>query len=194
MDDLTDRERKALLDAAKRIRTYKLMQGKGYERLAKKAKDERTNRLLAEISADEFKDSEHWSQKIEELGGERERLGGTFFIDRRVGLMMRILGTRGFFEWATIAEDESVEDLAIQAGNINHVATSEAWSRMASDERLHIERVKKEAINQVGYLFLMRYCKNPRCVMYRSRDMSETDFKREKFCDNCRRYLVRKPV
>ena len=151
MDDLTDRERKALLDAAKRIRTYKLMQGKGYERLAKKAKGERTNRLLAEIGADEFKDSEHWSQKIEELGGERERLGGTFFIDRRVGLMMRILGTRGFFEWATIAEDESVEDLAIQAGNISHVATSEAWSRMASDERLHIERVKKEVLGMEGW-------------------------------------------
>ena len=30
---------------------------------------------------------------------------------------MSILGTRGFFEWAIIAEDESVEDLAILAAN-----------------------------------------------------------------------------
>jgi len=65
---------------------------------------------------------------------------------------------------------------------------------LPEDEKRIFERVIKEAINQVGYLFLTRYCKNPRCVMYRSRDMSETDFKREKFCDNCRRYLVRKPV
>lgn len=33
MDKSTDRERKALLDAAKKIRTYKLMQAKGYEGL-----------------------------------------------------------------------------------------------------------------------------------------------------------------
>jgi hypothetical protein len=46
MDSLREIERKALLDAVKRIRTYKLMQAKGYERLVKKAKDERTKQLL----------------------------------------------------------------------------------------------------------------------------------------------------
>jgi len=53
MDELTNRERKTLLGAAKKIRADKLMQAKGYERLAKKATDERTKRLLVEISADE---------------------------------------------------------------------------------------------------------------------------------------------
>ena len=57
MADLTGRERKALLDAAKKVHAYKLMQAKGYERLVKKAKDEITKQLLADISADEFKDS-----------------------------------------------------------------------------------------------------------------------------------------
>ncbi len=33
MDKPTDRERKALLDAANKIHTYKLMQAKAYERL-----------------------------------------------------------------------------------------------------------------------------------------------------------------
>ena len=65
---------------------------------------------------------------------------------------------------------------------------------LPEDEKLIFQRVKKEAINQIGYLFLMRYCKNPRCVMYHSADMSDTDVKTARFCDNCRRYLVRKPV
>ena len=42
MDELTNKEREALLGAANKIRTYKLVQAKGYERLARKAKDERT--------------------------------------------------------------------------------------------------------------------------------------------------------
>jgi hypothetical protein len=69
MDELTNIEKKALLSAAIKIRSYKLMQAKGYERLAKKARDERTKRLLVEISTDEFKDSEYWLEKIKELNG-----------------------------------------------------------------------------------------------------------------------------
>ena len=151
MDKLTKMERKALLDAVKRIRTYKLMQAKGYERLVKKAKDERTKQLLAEISADEVQDSEYWLQKTRQLMGGGEKSGRASFMNRRVGLMMSILGTGGFLEWAIIAEDEGIEDLAIQAGNISDVATSEEWTRVASDERLHIERVKKEILGMEGW-------------------------------------------
>jgi len=148
---LTGRERKTLLEAAKKIRTYKLMQAKGYERLANKARDERTKRLLAEISADESKDCEYWAEKIGELEGEQQRLTRTFFVDLRIGLMTRILGARGFFEWAIIAEDESVEDFAIQAANIGDITASEEWTRIASDERLHIESMKKEVLGMEGW-------------------------------------------
>ena len=151
MAELTDREKKALLDPARGIRAYKLMQAKGYERLAIKAKDERIKRLLAQISEDEFRDAEYWADKIGELEGEHQGLSKTFFINLRVSLMMRILGTRGFFEWTVIAEDESVDDLAVQAANICHIATSEIWTRIASDERLHIERIKKEVLGMEGW-------------------------------------------
>jgi len=151
MSDLTDREKKALLEAAKKIRTYKLMQAKGYERVVKKATDERIKQLLEAFSSHEFKDSEYWSQKIQELAVEDEKTAGASFVNQRVGMMMGILGTRGFFEWAIIAEDEGVEELAIQAGNINDEATSETWTRIASDERLHIERVKKEVLGMEGW-------------------------------------------
>ena len=151
MPDLTDRERRALFEAARRIHTYKLMQARGYERLTGKAEDERTKQLLAGISANELKDSEYWSQKIQELGGGGKKSISSSFVNRRVGVMMSILGTRGFFEWAIIAEDESIEDLAIQTGNIGNIDVSEEWTRIASDERLHIERVKKEVLGMEGW-------------------------------------------
>jgi VIT1/CCC1 family predicted Fe2+/Mn2+ transporter len=65
--------------------------------------------------------------------------------------MTGILGIRAFFEWTIIAEDESVEDFAIQAANIGDLAASEEWTRIASDERLHIERMKKEVLGMEGW-------------------------------------------
>jgi VIT1/CCC1 family predicted Fe2+/Mn2+ transporter/rubrerythrin len=151
MDELTNREREKLLEAAKIIRAYKLMQAKGYKRLVKKAKDERTKQLLVEISTNEVKDTEYWSQKIRELKGEDDKSTSFSLMNLRVALMMSILGPRGFFEWAIIAEDESIEDLVIQAGNISDVTTSETWTRIASDERLHVERIKKEVLGMEAW-------------------------------------------
>ena len=151
MDKLTDAERSALLDAAKGVHAYKLMQAKGYERLARKAQDERAKRLLMDIGAGEAEDAEHWAEGINALSKGREKLSTTFLTDLRIRLMMGILGTRGFFEWAIIAEDESVEDLAILAGNLADDATSATWTRIASDERLHIERIKKQVLGMEGW-------------------------------------------
>ena len=151
MHKLTETERKALLDAAKRVYAYKWMQAKGYERLARKAQDERSQRLLMDISAGEAEDAEHWAEGIHALSEGGEKLGPTFLTNLRIRLMMGILGTRGFFEWAIIAEDESVEDLAILAGNLADEATSATWTRIASDERLHIERIKKQVLGMEGW-------------------------------------------
>ncbi len=151
MDALSGEEKSILLEAAKKVHTYKIMQSMGYERLIKKAADERTKQLLTEIGASESSDAESWSQRIEQLTDRDVRPGGVSFLSQRVRLMMTILGTRGFFEWAIIAEDESVEDLSIQAGNLTDTAASEIWTRIASDEKLHIERIKKEVLGMEGW-------------------------------------------
>jgi len=151
MAELTVEERKILLEAAKKVRTYKIMQSMGYQRLAKKAVNERTKQLLVEISANELSDVESWSERIGQLADGVMKFNRVSFLNQRVGLMMAILGTRSFFEWAIIAEDESIEDLSIQAGNLTDMATSEIWTRIASDERLHIERVKKEVLGMEGW-------------------------------------------
>jgi VIT1/CCC1 family predicted Fe2+/Mn2+ transporter len=151
MAKLTAKEREALLESAHKIRTYKLMQSDGYKRLIKKAVDDRTQQLLAEISANELSDAEAWSERIKRLTDGEKKSGRAAFLKQRVSLMMSILGTRGFFEWAIIAEDEAVEDFAIQAANIGDLAISEEWTRTASDERLHIDRIKKDVLGMEGW-------------------------------------------
>jgi predicted membrane protein (TIGR00267 family) len=146
MKELTNLERKRLLDAAKKIYANKLMQAKGFDILARKAEDERIKQLLLRISGDEAGHAEFWFERIKELGGKSQGATKTFFRDWKVGFMMRILGTKGFFEWAVVGEEESIRDLAVQAENISDEATSEAWNRTASDERLHLERIKTEVL------------------------------------------------
>jgi VIT1/CCC1 family predicted Fe2+/Mn2+ transporter len=151
MTKLTTKERITLLDTAKKVRTYKLIQSNSYQRLIKKTVDDGIKQLLAEISANELSDGESWSQKIEQLSDGDSKSVRVPFLNQRVSLMMGILGTRGFFEWTIIAEDETVENLAIQAANIGDQTTSEEWTRIASDERLHIERMKKEVLGMEGW-------------------------------------------
>ncbi len=151
MAELTVKERDALVNAVKKIHVYKLMQAVGYRRLTKRTTDERTNQLLSELGTNELADAGSWLQRIYEITGEDRKSIRASFLNQRVGLMMGILGTSGFFEWAIIAEDECVEELAIQAGNISDDAASETWTRIASDERLHIERVKKEVLGMEGW-------------------------------------------
>ncbi len=151
MAELTTGEKGLLLDSARKIWTYKLMQASGYKKLVKKARDERTKQLLAEIGANELNEASSWSQKVESLTGGIGRAGKVSFLSQRVSLMMSVLGTRGYFEWTIIAEDEAIEELAVQAANIGDLTNSEEWTRTASDERLHIEKVKKEVLGMEGW-------------------------------------------
>lgn len=151
MSDLTDRERDSLLKSAQKICAYKLMQAEGYKRLIKKAVDERTGKILEELSTGELNDISLWLKEIEQLAGKDKTRVSIPFLNQKIIMMMTILGTRGFFEWAVIAEDESVEDLVIQAVNIGDEAASEKWTRIASDERLHIRTVKKEVLGMEGW-------------------------------------------
>jgi predicted membrane protein (TIGR00267 family) len=150
-NELTNVERKKLLDAAKKIHAHKLMQAKGFEILARKTKDERIKQLLLRIGADEASHAEFWFERIKELGGKHEGASKTFLRDWKVGFMMRILGTKGFLEWAIVGEEEGVRDLAVQAENIRDAAASQAWSRTASDERLHLERMKTEVLGMEAW-------------------------------------------
>jgi len=151
INELANVERMKLLDAAKKIHAHKLMQAKGFGILARKARDKRIKQLLLRIGTDEASHTEFWFERIKELGGKHEGATKTFLRDWKVGFMIRILGTKGFLEWAVVGEEEGVRDLAVQAENLRDSATSQAWSRTASDERLHLERMKKEVLGMEAW-------------------------------------------
>ena len=151
MNELTNVERKKLLEVAKKIYAHKLMQAKGFNILARKAKDERIKQLLLRISSDEAGHAEFWFERIKELGDKQQGTTKTFLRGWKVGFMMRILGTKGFFEWAVVGEEDGIRDLAVQAEDIKDMTIAAAWSRMASDERLHLERMKTEVLGMEAW-------------------------------------------
>ncbi len=151
MNGLTDEERRRLLNPAKKIHQHKLVQIRGYRRLAERAGDERIRQLLIRISDEEEEHAKFWSDRIAELGSEPEGAIKAYLRDRKVGLMMNILGTKGFFEWAVVGEEEAIQDLAIKAEKIRDTATSETWRRLASDERMHLERMKTEVLGMEAW-------------------------------------------
>lgn len=65
---------------------------------------------------------------------------------------------------------------------------------LPEDEKLIYSRAVKEATNLLGQLYSLSACRNPRCVMFHTSSMRDTDEKNEKFCDNCLRRLVRQRV
>jgi predicted membrane protein (TIGR00267 family) len=151
MKELSAEEKEKLLNAAEKIYVHKLVQIKGYGTLVKRASDDRIKHLLTQISGDEGKHAEFWSEKIGELGGEHEGLTKSYLRDLKTRLMMAILGTKGFFEWAVIGEEEGIQDLSIQAEKIRDRESSETWSRFALDERIHLERMKTETLGMEAW-------------------------------------------
>ena len=151
MAEFTAKEKEVLLGLVEKIHTYKIMQALGFHKLSKRVVDERIKHLLEEIGSRELDDARSWSKRIERLAGEEGKSSRALFLAQKVTLMMGILGTRGFFEWAIIAEDESVEDLAIRAASVGDLDTMEDWTRIAADERMHIAKIKKEVLGMEGW-------------------------------------------
>ena len=60
-----------------------------------------------------------------------------------------------------------------------------------SDSEVYASRVIKEAVHELGHTFGLDHCSNPRCVMFFSDSISDTDGKGDRFCDRCRDNLER---
>lgn len=145
MEKLSDFERDGLIVYTRDILTYKLMQARGYALLAAKATEKKTVQLLKALCQQEEKDVDYWQKQLLALD-ESQPLHLSPAFELRVRIMMGLLGARGFLQWAMIAEDESVEELLILAGNLQDGSSSETWVRAASDERLHLNRMKQEVL------------------------------------------------
>lgn len=55
------------------------------------------------------------------------------------------------------------------------------------------ERALKEAVHELGHLLGLPHCPNPKCIMFFSNSLADTDRKGPGFCADCRRRLGREP-
>lgn len=78
-----------------------------------------------------------------------------------------------------------------EADLLNRVAIISLWRlrpefyRLPTDERLLYERAMKEAIHEIGHVYGLGHCHNPKCIMYFSNSIKDTDRKGPDFCNLC---------
>lgn len=60
-----------------------------------------------------------------------------------------------------------------------------------SDRALLFERALKEAVHELGHTHGLGHCPNPRCIMYFSNSLGDTDRKGPGFCERCKALLGR---
>lgn len=58
---------------------------------------------------------------------------------------------------------------------------------LPEDRDLFHQRVLTEAVHELGHTFGLGHCKNPRCVMFFSNSLMDTDRKGFEFCPKCRK-------
>jgi archaemetzincin len=57
---------------------------------------------------------------------------------------------------------------------------------LPEDERLFLAHAVKEAIHELGHTSGLGHCNNRSCVMAFSNSLSDTDYKEQAFCRQCR--------
>jgi len=60
-----------------------------------------------------------------------------------------------------------------------------------TDAEFFINRFTKEALHELGHLFKLRHCQDKLCVMNLSLNIEDIDFKKNRFCRNCKKLLER---
>jgi len=50
---------------------------------------------------------------------------------------------------------------------------------------VYLSRVLKEALHELGHVYGLEHCPNPRCVMRFSNSVADTDFKECRYCQSC---------
>lgn len=71
----------------------------------------------------------------------------------------------------------------------NRAAVVSTYRLRHPDPAKFEERLRKETIHEIGHILGLGHCRNPRCVMFFSNTIIDTDMKGEEPCPQCRQRL-----
>jgi len=76
-----------------------------------------------------------------------------------------------------------------KAAVISITRLRQTFYHLPEDQNLFHKRVLTEAVHELGHTYGLGHCGNPRCVMFFSNSLSDTDRKGPEFCPRCRKNL-----
>jgi archaemetzincin len=65
----------------------------------------------------------------------------------------------------------------------------QSFYKFSEDQELFRRRVLTEAVHELGHTFGLGHCGNPRCVMFFSNSLMDTDRKGSEFCQKCKSHF-----
>jgi len=80
-------------------------------------------------------------------------------------------------------------EASAKAAVISITRLRQTFYRLPEDQGLFHRRVLTEAVHELGHTDGLEHCQNPRCVMFFSNSLSDTDRKGPGFCTRCRKNL-----
>lgn len=80
-------------------------------------------------------------------------------------------------------------EASTKAAIISLTRLRQTFYHLPEDQNLFHQRVLTEAVHELGHTYGVRHCGNPRCVMFFSNSLMDTDRKGSKFCPSCKSKL-----
>ena len=78
-----------------------------------------------------------------------------------------------------------------KAAVISLTRLRQTFYHLTEDQNLFHQRVLTEAVHELGHTYGLGHCGNPRCVMFFSNSLMDTDRKGSEFCPSCKSKLHR---
>ncbi len=119
-------------------------------------------------------DGNYFISELRKRGYENKIVLGICDVD------LYVEGLNFIFGLASLLEKKAVVSL---------VRLREEFYNQPKNESLFFIRSLKEATHEIGHLFYLEHCKNPKCVMFFSNSILDTDRKRPNFCPFCLKKL-----
>jgi len=73
-----------------------------------------------------------------------------------------------------------------KAAVISLTRLRQSFYKLPEDREIFRKRVLTEAVHELGHTYRLGHCENPRCVMFFSNSLTDTDRKGFEFCLSCK--------